>query len=371
MIEALIEAAGKAAENSSATQNEGTGGKNETSPSRNEGTGGGNDALMRTDGESQLRVPTPDEIAEGQTIEDRSGWKTPTPDEISEGKNTDDAHDWKTPTPPGFPEDGIGEASKAENKSDGVEQPQKPDILNKSPELNLSDSKGDNYASGETNNSFENQPTRGSDAGNPQDANDVADRQTDADKGKDAKEAPSKQTDLGNGQDTQNEQKGQTGNDVSDNDKKYTDIPRNDGMWEGEPGNSKWKPDRETIPKKYNPEDKTWGQILDENGIDGIDFVDGEPDFSEIAEETVEIDEYSQDRDDNYDSADEKLAEKWTKEQKDGHSWSADDVAQYRKEHQLSWHEKSDMKTMQLVPREVHLNIPHKGGISAANSTGD
>ncbi len=145
-------------------------------------------------------------------------------------------------------------------------------------------------------------------------------------------------------------------------------IPKSDGCWTGEPGNSIWKPNPESIPQKWNPENNTWKEILDQYNIDGIEFKDGEPDFSEVAEDSVEIDEYSTDRDDNYDAADQKLAEKWTSEQKDGKSWSAEDIAQYRKDNQLSWHERNDMKTIDFVPREIHLNVPHSGGISIANN---
>ena len=147
-------------------------------------------------------------------------------------------------------------------------------------------------------------------------------------------------------------------------------IPREDGHWEGEPGNSKWIPDSEHISSKYNPNGNTWGEILDKYGIDGIEFRDGEPDFSPVAEETVEIDDYSTDRDENYDSADQALADKWNAEKMDGRSdWTKEDIKQYRKDHELSWHECADMKTMQLVPREVHLNIPHSGGIHMAKNS--
>jgi hypothetical protein len=88
-------------------------------------------------------------------------------------------------------------------------------------------------------------------------------------------------------------------------------LPRSDGKWEGNPGDSVWKPERDKIPEnpKTNPEGKTWGEILDKYGIEGIPFKDGEPDFSEVSKGTVEIDDFSEDRDDNFDAADEKLAE--------------------------------------------------------------
>lgn len=143
-------------------------------------------------------------------------------------------------------------------------------------------------------------------------------------------------------------------------------LPRSDGTWTGEPGNSSWKPDADYVPQKANPDGKTWKEILDKYDIEGIDFNDGEPDFSEVSVADVQIDEIGEERDENFAKADEVLAEKWTAEQKDGHDWSASDVRDYRKDEHLTWHECGDRTTLQLVPAEVHSNIPHSGGVSAA-----
>jgi hypothetical protein len=139
----------------------------------------------------------------------------------------------------------------------------------------------------------------------------------------------------------------------------YERIPQTGGKWEGEEGNSKWRPDPDKTPEnpKTNPEGKSWKTILDENDIDGVPFKDGEPDFSETSRGTVEIDDFSEDRDDNFDAADEKLAEE--------KGCSKEDVRNWRKEHGYTWHERSDMKTMDKVPTAVHGNVPHEGGISA------
>lgn len=142
-------------------------------------------------------------------------------------------------------------------------------------------------------------------------------------------------------------------------------LPKENGEWSGEVGNSIWFPDRDYIPKRPPGNKKTWGKILDEYGIEGIRFKDGEPDFSTIAEANVEIGDFSTDRNANFTQADEKLAQKWSIENKEGKQWTPEDVAEYRKENKLSWHERSDMKTLDLVPQEIHGNIPHSGGISA------
>ena len=145
-------------------------------------------------------------------------------------------------------------------------------------------------------------------------------------------------------------------------------LPREGGEWSGDVGDSTWYPNRDDIPKRPPNNELTWGEILDKYDIDGIEFKDGEPDFSTVSEGTVEIDDFTEDRNANFTQADENLAEKWTNEAKDGKEWSPQDVKEYRKENQLSWHERSDMKTMDLVPQEVHGNVPHSGGISAVKS---
>lgn len=144
----------------------------------------------------------------------------------------------------------------------------------------------------------------------------------------------------------------------------YKGVPKKDGEWVGEPGDSTWKPDPEYIPKKHNEDGKSWEEILYKYNIEGIEFKEGEPDFTPISEGTVEIKDFTGDRNANFTQADEKLAEQWTAEGKDGKVWTAQDIKEYRKENSLTWHERSDMKTLDLVPQEIHGNISHHGGIA-------
>lgn len=147
-------------------------------------------------------------------------------------------------------------------------------------------------------------------------------------------------------------------------------LPANGGEWVGEIGNSEWVPDDLLVPKQPPGNELSWREIKDKYGIESIPFNDGEPDFSAVSEATVEIDDFTTDRNANFTQADEACAKKWSEEDKDGRSWTAADVKEYRKENQLSWHERSDQKTMDLVPQEVHGNVPHSGGISAAKNGG-
>ncbi|RDU64941.1 hypothetical protein CQA53_07235 [Helicobacter didelphidarum] len=142
-------------------------------------------------------------------------------------------------------------------------------------------------------------------------------------------------------------------------------TPVKNGKWSGEVGNSTWLPDKEYKPQVFNPEDKTWGEILEKHKIKEIEFKDGEPDFSKISEASVEVDDFTEKRNINFAKADKELAKQWTQESKDGKEWSAEDVRNYRRENNLTWHERGDMKTMDLASREIHDNTPHSGGISA------
>ena len=139
-------------------------------------------------------------------------------------------------------------------------------------------------------------------------------------------------------------------------------LPRS-GEWSGESGNSTWTPNKDEVPSHANVDGKTWDDILKDYGIDGIPFKDGEPDFSEVSRGTVEIDDFSTKRfgaGGNFDQADAKLAEQ--------KGCTLEDVQRWRAENDYTWHEKQDCKTMQKVPREIHHNVPHTGGISILKS---
>nr|WP_254903715.1 HNH endonuclease [Clostridium tyrobutyricum] len=99
---------------------------------------------------------------------------------------------------------------------------------------------------------------------------------------------------------------------------------------------------------------------MDQYGFDSITFHKGEPDFSEISKGQVEIDDFTDSRDSNFDQADEKLAEQ--------KGCTPEEVAKWREENKYTWHECRDCKTMQKAPTEVHGNISHSGGVSEYKS---
>lgn len=135
-------------------------------------------------------------------------------------------------------------------------------------------------------------------------------------------------------------------------------IPSENGKWEGKSGDSKWTPYDDYVHPNIqtNPEGKNWGEIKERYNFDGIYFKDSEPDFSKVSKGTVEIESFSDKRQKNFANADKELAKK--------QNTSPEEIRAFRKENKLTWHERSDMKTMDLVPSEIHGGIIHSGGIA-------
>ena len=146
--------------------------------------------------------------------------------------------------------------------------------------------------------------------------------------------------------------------DCPEDEKEIKFVPVNDGKWEGKKGDSLWIPDDDKVPEKMNADAKKWSEIKEKYGIEGIEFHDGEPDFSEIARGEAKIDGFSADRNKNFTKADECEAER--------RGCKPEDVRQWRQDNKYTWHERSDQMTMDKVPSEVHSNIYHKGGVSEA-----
>lgn len=147
-------------------------------------------------------------------------------------------------------------------------------------------------------------------------------------------------------------------------------LPRDGsgGNWSGQRGNSNWVMDGKTVPanKLYNPEKLTWNEINAKyrNDIKSIPFKNGEPDFSAAAVDTVKINNFTSSRNINFNQADQQLALKLSRAS--GENITARDIEKLRHDNNLTWHERSDMSTMDLVPSEYH-SVPHSGGISNAS----
>lgn len=140
---------------------------------------------------------------------------------------------------------------------------------------------------------------------------------------------------------------------------KRTPLDGDRGNWEGQRGESKY------VPSENTEKGKDVKQLLTEKGVDGIEYKNGEPDFSSMSESTVKIEGMTGDCQKNFPQADIKCAEQWNAEGRDGRTdWTAADVRDWRRENEYSWHERSDTETMDLVPTEINLYFGHLGGCS-------
>lgn len=153
------------------------------------------------------------------------------------------------------------------------------------------------------------------------------------------------------------------------------------------------------------PKSDACRQLLEEYGLEGIRYVDGYPDFTPVAVETVEVahmtsyrtrgelqeggekvilnqeigpegmsltDVYTElshnyEFEGNFALADATLAQRWTEIQKDGHGWSPAAVEKYRHEHKLTWDENPDCCHMMLVPSVIHNDYAHSGAVAEMN----
>lgn len=136
------------------------------------------------------------------------------------------------------------------------------------------------------------------------------------------------------------------------------------GLWSGERGNSVYR------LNECGPKEVKANSILKSKGLDGISYKDGVPDFSKVAEVSLQIPYMSGCRKNNFEQADSLLAGKWNIEAKNGKdNWTARDVKNYRKggDETLSWHECSDGQRMDLVSFSVHSSFGHSGGVMECN----
>lgn len=129
-----------------------------------------------------------------------------------------------------------------------------------------------------------------------------------------------------------------------------------------------YKGESKCIPNLESGRGKRAADALKQYGQDGVEFKDGFPDFSKVAEATVKIDSMSVNRlgpDGNFAQAKEKLAEHWNKTVRGGRSdWSAREVGNWCKENNLTIHEREDTKTCDFINRDIHETFRHSGGFA-------
>ncbi|MEY9095213.1 hypothetical protein ABH899_003824 [Paenibacillus sp. RC84] len=131
------------------------------------------------------------------------------------------------------------------------------------------------------------------------------------------------------------------------------------------------------------PPDPKLQKILNEAGINGIEYKNGVPDFSPVAKAQLEIDymlggkgtKGNAARDYNFKQANERLADQLNNSSELAHQFgmesggiTAKDIEKYRVQNKLTWHELNDGATMQLVPTEINAQFGHLGGVGEINA---
>ena len=114
-------------------------------------------------------------------------------------------------------------------------------------------------------------------------------------------------------------------------------------------------------------------ELADGTKITKVTYQNAVPDFSPYAKAEVKIPRMTDKRlgtGGNYEQADQALAEYWTKIKYNGKRWTSTEVAEFRDNYpcKLTWHEMSNMDTMQLVPCDVNATFTHYGGVAEYNA---
>lgn len=151
-------------------------------------------------------------------------------------------------------------------------------------------------------------------------------------------------------------------------------LPKNNGTWEGERGNSKWVPNPEATFRwqKNGDHEITYGELMKKYNFDGIEYSNNEPDFEPFEDAFLghaEIDNFSADRDGpngTYAQARKAIVERLSQES--GVSWTESQVQDYMNDHGLTFHECSDRRTVRVIPTEINAAFKHTGGIGIERS---
>ena len=136
-------------------------------------------------------------------------------------------------------------------------------------------------------------------------------------------------------------------------------IPRNDGGWDGEPGNSEWI--------SFNPE------VVRATGGEGILYVDNEPVMSPFAVEQAVLPGFDT-RSRDFSAARRELMRQYPGRWRNithVEAWETQlvpDLQGNSLPERQTWHHEPDGTTISLVPTAMHDNVPHAGGIANTNN---
>lgn len=112
---------------------------------------------------------------------------------------------------------------------------------------------------------------------------------------------------------------------------------------------------------------------IDSLGKVQVEYKNCIPDFTPFSKANVEIPNMSGERyfeGGNFEQADNALAEQWNQAGKDSrHDWTGAEVRDWRRENlsEYTWHECTDRKTCQLIPRDINGSFGHLGGVGECN----
>ena len=130
-------------------------------------------------------------------------------------------------------------------------------------------------------------------------------------------------------------------------------LPEKDGHWLGDRGNSEWVSNKPDV-NRYT-------------GGEPVPFNNNYPDFSKWSQKDVKIPNMTGDNGPDFRAADKILARDKGLLKKDG-TPNVAAAERYRRNNKLTWHHHQDGTTMQLVPEDLHGNIPHTGGGSLSRN---
>ena len=121
------------------------------------------------------------------------------------------------------------------------------------------------------------------------------------------------------------------------------------GSWTGVRG-------RSTFIPANTPENAEIIALLEAKGLSGIKYRNGIPNFSAVAEGTINTTRMTISRADNYALADMLIANQLDITIGQANIW--------REQMQLTWHELNNTRTMQLIPTTINNFFGHLGGVS-------
>ena len=128
-------------------------------------------------------------------------------------------------------------------------------------------------------------------------------------------------------------------------------TPKNNGYWTGERGNSRFYSYKDSVKKM---------------GAEYVEYINGEPDFRRFSKCTVEIMSMTNDRypyseyfKSNFEQAYPEIAKKL--------GIKESQVKKWLRENHYTIHEASDLKTIYVIPTEIHKTYIHAGGVAEVN----